>query len=121
MMMALFVGLAIGGFLGALAIAALSIHRQRDTEAVADAAGFYLARGTEDGNILWQQADGNVALGTDGLSHSTEPTFTSINIGDGGEVEPPEIIHFGPSWSELVNRVMALEKAGASLTGEANE
>ena len=63
-----------------------------------------------DGNtLLRQQPDGSISFG------SIEP------IGLGPIFEPPEIIHFYPPYSELVSRIVALERAVAILTGEANE
>ena len=44
----LIVGAVICVGLGMALMAALSIHRMRDTQAVADAAGAYLARGTDE-------------------------------------------------------------------------
>ena len=44
----LLIGLIIGAPLGMLLMAILSIHRHRDTQAVADMAGFYLLRGTDE-------------------------------------------------------------------------
>lgn len=53
-MIGIFVGVGVvcGACLGALLMAAVSIHRTRDTEAVADAAGVYLSRGTDE---AWRQ------------------------------------------------------------------
>ncbi len=39
-------------------------------------------------------------------------------IGLGPIAEPPEIIHFDPPYSDLVSRIVALEKAVAALVGD---
>ena len=44
----LLVGLVIGSCLGALIMALVSAHRHQDTQAVVDAAAFYLSRGTDE-------------------------------------------------------------------------